>query len=107
RAMPVDEAEAAGEIPVEHQVLAHEADRFERDRVELARSADRHPVAAQQVAHRRARADAGKELVFLRREQGASCVLRGSNWIMATRHRIATRYLAPQEVACGTSNGAL
>ena len=61
--MPVDQAEGAAQILVEHEVLAHQADRLDRVFLKLARAADRLPVAAQQIAHRRAGADAGEQVV--------------------------------------------
>ena len=51
------------EVLVEHEVLAHQADRLDRVVLELAGAADRLPVAAQQIAHRRAGADAGEQFV--------------------------------------------
>jgi hypothetical protein len=57
--MPVDQAEGAAQILVEHEVLAHQADRLDRVFLKLASPADRLPVAAQEIAHRRAGADAG------------------------------------------------
>ena len=48
RAMAVEQTVIAAEILVEHEVLAHAADRLDRTCIELARAADRHPVAAQQ-----------------------------------------------------------
>ena len=63
RAMPIDQAEAAGQILVEDEVLAEQAHRLDRRLVELARAGHRKPVAAQQLAHGRARPDAGEHLV--------------------------------------------
>jgi hypothetical protein len=64
RAMPVEQTELPAQILVEHEVLAHQADGLDRAMVELARTADRHPIAAQQFAHRRPRPDLGEKPVF-------------------------------------------
>ena len=68
RAVPVDQPEPATQVFVQHQILAHQADRLECNRIELARAPDRHPVAAQQIAHRRSRADAGEQFVLCGRK---------------------------------------
>src|SRR5262249_44380876 len=64
RAVPVEEAETSALVLVEHEVLAHEANGLDRVLVEFARAADRHPVAAQKLSHRRARADLGEKAVL-------------------------------------------
>src|SRR5262249_58939732 len=61
---PVEEPEPSALIPVEHEILAHEANGLDRVLVEFARAADRHPVAAQKLSHRRARADLGEKAVL-------------------------------------------
>ena len=63
RAMARDEPETAAEVFVERQVLAEEPHRLDRVVVELAGAGDRHPVAPQQIAHRRARPDAGEHVI--------------------------------------------
>src|SRR5262249_29483921 len=65
RAVPGEEAETAALVLVEHEILAHEAHGLDRIGVEFARAADRHPVAAQQLSHGRARADLGEKAVLL------------------------------------------
>src|SRR5262249_61912554 len=65
REMGGEEPETSALILVEHEVLAHEANGLDRIVVELARAADRHPVAAQELAHRRPRPDLGEKVVFL------------------------------------------
>ena len=65
RAVPVEQAEAPRHVLIQHQVLAHEAHGLDRIAVELAGTADRHPVAAKKLAHRRSRADLGKKTVLL------------------------------------------
>ena len=47
RTVPVDESVGAGHVAVEHEILAHQADRLDRVAVELVLGGDRHPVAAQ------------------------------------------------------------
>ena len=66
--MPVEQAETAAEILIEHEILTEEADGFDRDRVELARAADRHPVAPQIATHRCARADPCKQAILFSTE---------------------------------------
>src|SRR5882672_12376052 len=73
RAVPVDQAVAAAELLVEDEVLAHQANGLDRIGVELAGAADRHPVAPQIVAHRRAGANLGEDIVLFSAEHcGAS-----------------------------------
>ena len=55
RALPVDQPEAAAAVAVEHQILAEQPHRLDGGLVELGDAGDRHPVAPQVVAHRRAR----------------------------------------------------
>src|SRR5262249_60506930 len=64
RALPGEAAEKSALILVEHEILAHEANGLDRVLVEFARAADRHPVAAQKLSHRRARADLGEKAVL-------------------------------------------
>jgi hypothetical protein len=64
RALPIDQPEPAAEVLVEHEVLAHQADSLDRAPLELAGAADRHPIAAQQLAHRGPGADLGEQPVF-------------------------------------------
>src|SRR5262249_58704872 len=68
RAMPVDESVAAAHVLVEHEVLAEETDRLDRVGVELARAADRLPITAQIVTHRRAGADLREDIVLFSAE---------------------------------------
>jgi hypothetical protein len=65
RTMAVDQTERAAHILVEHEVFAEQTQRLDRDRLELAHARDRHPVPAQQVAHRGARADLGQQAILL------------------------------------------
>jgi hypothetical protein len=74
RAVAVDQPEPATQILVEHQIFAHQADRLDCNRIELAGAADGHPVAAQQNAHRRTRADADEQFVLCGREQALAPV---------------------------------
>src|SRR5262249_52507164 len=66
RAVPVEEAETSALVLIEHEVLAHEPNGLDRILVEFARAADRHPVAAQKLSHRRTRADLGEKAVLFR-----------------------------------------
>src|SRR5215469_18804567 len=76
RAVPVEETETSALVLVKHEILAHEAHGLDRIRVELARAADRHPVAAQQLSHGRARADLGEKAVLFGTEHaGLAAVL--------------------------------
>ena len=68
RAMAVEQPETAALVLVEHEVFAQEADGLDRVVVELARAADRHPIAPQVVAHRRSRADLGEDAVLFSAE---------------------------------------
>src|SRR6516225_6275787 len=63
-AVPIKEPETSALVLVEHEILAHQANGLDRVLVEFARTADRHPVAAQQLAHGRARADLGEKAVL-------------------------------------------
>src|SRR5262249_30373202 len=63
-AMPVEEPETSAPVLVEHEILAHEANGLDRVLVVFARAADRHPVAAKKLAHRRARADLSEKTVL-------------------------------------------
>jgi hypothetical protein len=65
RTLPIDEAEGAAAVPVEDEVLAEQPHRLDRDLIELGGAADRHPVAPQVFAHRRARTDLREQPVVL------------------------------------------
>ena len=65
RAEPLDEADRAGLVPVEDEVLAEDAHRLRGTFVELADGGDGVPVAAHQLAHGRARADSRQPFVLL------------------------------------------
>jgi hypothetical protein len=69
RTVPVDKSIAAAAVAIEDEVLAHEAHRLDRIGIELAGACDRLPVAAQQLAHRRAGPDAGEHVVASGRKQ--------------------------------------
>src|SRR5262249_62146285 len=89
RAVPVEKAETSALVLVEHEILAHEAHGLDRIGVEFARAADRHPVAAQQLSHGRARADLGEKAVLCGTEHAglAAVVLRlaGCYWTFPPR----------------------
>src|SRR5439155_82344 len=70
RAVTVEQAVAAARVPVENEVLAHETHGQRRMLVELRDGGDGLPVAAHQLAHRRAAADAREPLVLLRAQHG-------------------------------------
>ena len=63
RTMPVDQAVTAAQILVENEILAQKADGFDRIGVEFAGARDGLPIAAQQLAHRRAGSDAREHFV--------------------------------------------
>jgi hypothetical protein len=65
RTVPVDQTEPAAHILVEDEIFAEKAQRFDRDRLELADARDRHPIPAQQVPHRRSRTDLGQQAILL------------------------------------------
>ncbi len=65
RAVAVQEPVASVGVPVQHEVLAHDAHGPRRVLLELAQRGDRLPVAPHQLAHRRAAADARETLVVL------------------------------------------
>ena len=65
RAVAPDEPERPIQILVEHEIFAEQTDRLDRDRIELARAADRLPVAAEQVAHRRPGSDLREQPVLI------------------------------------------
>jgi hypothetical protein len=67
-AVAVEQPETAALVFVEHEVLAQEANGLDLLVIELARAADRHPIAAQQFAHRRPWADLGEKAIFFRAE---------------------------------------
>ncbi|MNV71430.1 hypothetical protein D3C71_1644490 [compost metagenome] len=78
RALTVDQAIATAQILVEHQVFAHEPDSSHGLFIKLGRGCDRHPVAAQQVAHRRVWPHLGQLIIlFLTKHQPVSPVLTG------------------------------
>jgi hypothetical protein len=64
RTVAIEQPEPATQILVEHQVLAEQADGLDRTSVELARAADRLPVAPQVVAHRRPGTNLGENAVL-------------------------------------------
>ena len=70
RAVPVDEAVVPGFVLVENEVLAHEPHGFRRAVVQLRDGGDRHPVAPEQLAHRRAGADLRQSPVLLLAQHG-------------------------------------
>ena len=72
RAVAIEQAVAAARVPVEHEILAEQPHRQRRALVELGDGGDRLPVAAHQLAHRRAAADAGQGLVVLGAQHGLS-----------------------------------
>ena len=57
RAEAFDEAQRAGLVAVEHEVLAEEAHRLGGALVEFGRGGEGVPVAAHEIAHRRSLAD--------------------------------------------------
>jgi hypothetical protein len=67
-AVALEQPETPALVFVEHEVLAQEANGLDWGVIELARAPDRHPIAAQQLAHRRARADLGEKAIFFRAE---------------------------------------
>jgi hypothetical protein len=71
RAMSVEQSELPAQILVEHEILAHQTNGLDRIGVEFAGAADRHPVAAQQLTHRRPRTHLGEKAVFLRTEHAS------------------------------------
>ena len=64
RAMSAHEAERAAHVLVQSEVFTHEANGLDGLGVEFTDSRDGHPIAAEQIAHRRAGSDAGQELVL-------------------------------------------
>src|SRR5262249_42624694 len=68
RAVPVEQTEAASHVLVQDQVLAEEPHGLDRVAIELARAADRHPVAPQQLPHGGSRPDLGENPVLLVRQ---------------------------------------
>ena len=65
RAVPVDQAVGAPTVLVQDEILAEEPDRLDRSVVQLGDGGDRHPVAPEQLAHRRAAPDLGEHEVLL------------------------------------------
>src|SRR5207249_1446476 len=57
RAVPVEKTIIAGLVPVENEILAQQAHGLRRLVVQLSHRGDGHPVAPQQLSHRRASAD--------------------------------------------------
>jgi nitrite reductase/ring-hydroxylating ferredoxin subunit len=72
RAVAIEQAVAAAGIAVEHEVFTEQAHRQRGALVQLGHGGDRLPVAAHQLAHRRAAADAGQGLVVLGAQHGLS-----------------------------------
>src|SRR5262245_35501009 len=88
--MAVEQAVLAAEILVEHQVLAHQADRLDRVRLELACAADRLPVPPQVFAHRRPGSDLGENAVLFGAQHDfltSLLLLRESYWNFEARQR--------------------
>jgi len=71
RAMAVEKPELSTQILVEHEVFAHQTNGLDRVAIQLARAADRHPIAAQQLSHRGSRAHLGEKAVFLSTEHAS------------------------------------
>jgi len=65
-----DQPVGSREVAVDDQVLPHDAHRFDRALVQLAHRRDGMPVAAQQLAHRRSRADPREGPVLFRAQHG-------------------------------------
>ncbi len=61
-AMAIEQAVSAAEVLVEDEILAEEAQRQRARPLELAGAGDRPPIAAQQLAHRRAGAGLGQNI---------------------------------------------
>ncbi len=64
RTLPIEQPETAAEILIEHEILAHQTHGLDRVVVELARTADRHPIAPQQLSHRGPRPDLGQQPIL-------------------------------------------
>jgi hypothetical protein len=64
RAVAVEQAVVAREILEQHKVFAEQAHGLDRIGVEFARAGNRHPVAAQQIAHWCAGTDAAQQFVL-------------------------------------------
>jgi hypothetical protein len=75
-----DQAEFSAAIAEEHEVFAEETDAFGPRRLQVFRRGDRVPIAAQQRAHRRSRADAGQAFVLFSRDHRSTEPLRPSCW---------------------------
>ena len=63
-AVAVHQPECAAQILIKSQIFAQQTYRLDGLVFELAHRGYRHPVTAQQVAHRSARADCGEKLVL-------------------------------------------
>src|ERR1700738_585362 len=61
-AMAIEETVFAAEVLVEDEILAHEPHSKRAGTIELAGASDRPPIAAQQIAHRRAGAGPGQNI---------------------------------------------
>ena len=72
RAAPLHQAVAAAQVLVQDQVLAQQPHRLHRIVVQLRDRRDRLPVAAHQLAHRRALADARQQFILGLAQHGAS-----------------------------------
>ena len=101
RTVPVQQAVLSGKILVQHKVLAKQTHRLGRRVIQFGDRGDRLPVAAQQIAHRRAGADLGQSTVaFLAQHQTSFtsfCMQRMSSFgaIGVPRLRIAVRDTSP------------
>ncbi len=58
-----DQAETAAFLAEQRQVFAEDANLLDRLGLELDGDADRLPIAAQEIAHRRSRADLGEPVI--------------------------------------------
>ena len=83
-AMPRDQAVRPREVLVEHEVLSHDAHGLDRVLVEFAHRGDRMPVAAQELAHRRARADLGQRAGLFRAQHHSTFAPEA---LMSASHR--------------------
>ena len=101
RAVPLQQSVVSGKILVQHQVLAKQPHRLGWRVVQFGDSGNGLPIAAQQRAHRRARADLSQPPVaFLAQHQASFtsfCMQRMSSVgaIGVPRLRIAVRETSP------------
>src|SRR5258708_23694405 len=108
RAVPVEEPETSALVLVEREILAHEAHGLDRIGVEFARAADRHPVAAQQLSHGRARADLGEKAVLFGTEHARPrCCLVAARRLLLEFPTSATAIVAwlPPQCLARTGHG--